>query len=126
MPYVADFFEEGRGLLFTGTGLVTAPEIVQAKKGLDSDRLKQIVYAICDLSEVEELRLSPDEIRAISRIDLELARIVPGAVVALVSPRADIYGLSRMWQVLVEDTGWVVAIFMSMDEAEKWVRSRTA
>jgi len=125
MPYDSKFVDGDRGLHMTGSDVVTAQEILTAKRALDKDKLKQLAWAICDLKSVAELRLSPDEIRDIAALDVEMARMAPQVVVALVAPRADIYGLSRMWQVLVEDTGWVVAIFLSFDEAKTWVRTRT-
>ena len=83
MPYASEFTSEGRGLLFTGSGVVTAQDILAAKKSLDPERLKNIAWAICDLRETTELNVTSDEVRRIANMDKDLARITPGAFVAL-------------------------------------------
>lgn len=124
MPYTAEFIDNGRGLQLTGHGIVTAADIKNAKKGLAHEALKNVRYAICDLRTADDLKVSMEEMREIARLDMELSRIIPDAVVALVAPRTDIYGLSRMWQTLVEDTKWPTAIFLSREEADRWVQGR--
>ena len=34
------------------------------------------------------------------------------------------YGLSRMWEVLSDQSGWEMQIFRSRAEAERWIQQR--
>jgi hypothetical protein len=49
---------------------------------------------------------------------------VEGLLVALVAEQSTALGLARMWEAVVEGTGWETKISPSRAEAETWIRTR--
>jgi hypothetical protein len=47
---------------------------------------------------------------------------VPNMLVAIAAPRDYAFGMARMWQAFVEDTGWNTAVFRSRAAASDWLR----
>jgi hypothetical protein len=119
--------QDGGGLLFICTGNVTAKDLLDAKDRLleTPTRLQECRFAIVDLGLASSLELSPDEVRKIADRDRELAVITrPGLPVAVLAPNDVAYGLARMWEVFVENTGWETIIFKTREEGEDWVRQK--
>ena len=49
---------------------------------------------------------------------------MPGLLVALVAERSVVFALARMWEAFIEGIGWDTKIFLSLAEAQDWVRIR--
>jgi hypothetical protein len=115
--------EEGRGLMFVGSGCVTWREIYEAKTELAArkDIVRPVPFAIIDLEAITALQLDAEELRQLASIDLFLATLSPGAVVAVVAPQDHVFGMARMWEVFAEPTGWRIRVFRSREEACAWV-----
>jgi hypothetical protein len=127
MPVNVASMQNGAGLLFICTGNVTAKDLLGAKDRLleTPTRLQECRFAIVDLELASSLQLSPDEIRKIADRDRDLAAVTrPGLPVAVLAPNDVAYGLSRMWEVFVENTGWETIIFRTRKEGEEWVRQK--
>ena len=123
MPFATEFIEQGRGLVLTGSGLITARDIHDVKTALlaQESLLRQVAYAIVDLKAVTELKLTAAELRGLVKLDLHLAKLLPHAAVAIVAAADHPFGMARMWEVLAEDTGWQTAVFRTRAQAEAWV-----
>ncbi|HVK11815.1 MAG TPA: hypothetical protein VM597_23785 [Gemmataceae bacterium] len=128
MPATLDVVDDGRGYLITGTGVLTAPDILTIKSGVESDPAdhSHLAYWLVDLSGVAEIRLTGQDVRSIVDIDRRLARRMPAAVVAVVAPGDAAFGLSRMWEILAEGIGWPTGVFRDRTEAETFLLARTA
>jgi len=126
VPFVNTFISEGTGLHQVGEGVVTGAEILAAAASIAQagDRARKIRFSLVDLTAVTDFRVNPDDIRLISRQGATIALLTPTAVVAIVAPMDDAFGLSRMWQTLVEDTGWQTAVFRERAQAVTWLRDR--
>ena len=127
MPVSVASIQDGAGLLFICTGNVTAKDLLDAKDRLleTPTRLQECKFAIVDLGLASSLKLSSDEVRKIAEKDRELAVITrPGLPVAVLAPNDLAYGLARMWEVFVENTGWETIIFRVREEGEDWVRQK--
>jgi hypothetical protein len=129
MPVSVASMQDGAGLLFICTGNVTAKDLLDAKDRLleTPTRLRECRFAIVDLGLASSLQLSADEVRKIADRDRDLAVITrPGLPVAVLAPTDVAYGLARMWEVFVENTGWETIIFKIRDEGEDWVRQKAS
>jgi hypothetical protein len=127
MPYTTELIDGGRGVLHVGTGVLTGAEILAGARAAHSapGRVGKFTHGLTDLSGVTELRLTAEEVRRISEENRITARIaVPGAPVAIVATSELVFGMARMWEVHVEDTGWTTRVFRSRAEAEAWLRGR--
>ena len=128
MPVTTRFTDSNRGFRTTGTGVLAGAELVKAKLALEADEaaVRGLAFAICDFSEVTQIELTSDDVKTIAEIDVRLSAWAPDVVVAVIAPRDAVYGMSRIWEVLAEPTGWPIGIFRRAVDAERWVQSTLA
>jgi hypothetical protein len=117
--FYTTFTEEDTCLLCVGVGTVNASEILEAKAALDLNRLKEILFAIVDLQEATDLRLTVSDLAI---VDQALSKVAPNACVAVVAPRDLHFGLARMWEIFVQATKWNTHVFRTSAEACSWAR----
>lgn len=110
-------------MCFVGTGVVTAEDLCRATLALSKSKevARRITFGFVDFEAVTRLQLDTADLRRLVEIDLQLAALVPDAVVAIAAPKDHMYGLARMWEVLAEETGWKTGVFRSSREACLWV-----
>ena len=123
MGFVTEFIEDGRGIQFTGSGVLTGRELIDSKKALleTPERLRPLEYAIILLDDVTSLPATTHEIRDLADHDVRISRINPSIIVAVVAPSDHLFGMARMWETVAEETGWSMAIFRSRHEADAWI-----
>ncbi len=124
MPYSTEVIDGGRGILHVGRGIVSGEELIASAKGV-FEMVKggsSPSYALADLSEVVDLRVSAEEIRRNAEINIQISKYIRDGKVAIVAPRDHIYGIARMWQAYSEETGWITQIFRSKGEAIEWIK----
>ena len=124
MSYTTEFIDGGRGVLHVGTGVVHGDEI---HAGAMEDhrveaRARALRFGLVDLTDVTELRITSEHVRAIAAESHITARLASHVSVAIVAPRDAIYGMARMWEILVEGTGWDIRIVRLREEALDWLR----
>ena len=125
MPLSTEFRSDGRGLELVGSGVLTAQEILEAKRALlrSPERLKDLHYALIDVSNITELRVTHDDVLEFVTADMQIALIVPRQMaVAVVAPTDLAFGVARMWEGFAEVTRWNRHVFRSRAEAEPWLR----
>ena len=121
------FVQNGLGLLFIASGLLTRSDLIESKNRLleSRERIKQCVYAIVDLFGVSSTELSASDVADIAEHDERIAAVIkPGAIVAIMAPKDSDYGLGRMWETLAENTGWETKVFRSREQGSAWLRAR--
>jgi hypothetical protein len=119
--------QAGTGLLLICSGEVTSKDLIDAKKRLkvSPQRIHECRYAIVDFVLVSELKLSASEVRELAEQDIRIAALlVPGLVVAVVAPTEATFGLSRMWQVLAETTGWETTVVRTREDGQDWIQQK--
>ena len=126
MPYETRLVDGGKGTLRHGSGILTNSELLAAclRFSNEPEETRHIRYMLADFSEVMELQLTPDAIHYAAELNRRSAEISPGMFVAIVAPGPLAYGLSRMWQMLMQDTMWKSAVFHQRAEAIHWLREQ--
>jgi hypothetical protein len=128
MPIEVRDLDEGVGILIVGTGIVTDKEYVDAHKKYlmqDEDKLKKYRYSLSDYTGVTKAATSTEAITLIANLCKRVAKISPEAVVVAVVANQDmIYGLARMSQILMDETGWEHQVFRNREDAESWIKKR--
>ena len=126
MPLFTTFTDDGTGLLRTGKGLVTGADFLAADAELLASQaaMRRLRYVLMDFSETTEFRAIPEEVRSLARLDGRVSEYATNISVAIVAPRDQEFGMSRMWEVFVEGTGWQTAVFRDRAEAVAWLRQR--
>jgi hypothetical protein len=127
MPITIEGRQEGVGVIYHCHGDMTIDDFFQAGIGFLAfpERIKKWQYCIIDLTSVGAMRIHFDDIRALVEQNKRIAAVAqPGPLLAVASPSDPAYGLSRMWEVLMEQIGWETMTFRSRPEAEAWIRQR--
>src|SRR5262245_38319751 len=127
MPFSTTITPDGTGILRKGWGVITGAELAAAESELFNAPeidLGKIRYALVDLSQVTEVRVSADEVRTVARVDEKLSTRNAALSVSIVAPHDVAFGLSRMWQMVSENTGWHSHVFRDRAGAVAWLRER--
>lgn len=127
MPIEIRDMDGGIGNLIVGAGEVTEEEYIDAlKKHLtqNRDKFKKYRYSIIDFTKVTEASVSSKAISLIANLCKGAAKVNPDPVVAVVANQELIYGLSRMWEMLCEETKWKIMVFRSRDDGVAWLKER--
>jgi hypothetical protein len=114
-------------LILVYSGQVSDREMldVRATFGNDSPEMQKCRFLLVDLTDAALAQISTDALKELAGLHNVLAEhTFTGMPVAIVAPRDVEYGLSRMWQVFVEENGWETMVFRSRTEAERWLPQR--
>jgi len=127
MPIDIEGRQNGVGVIYNCRGALTIDDFFQA--GLSflayPEGIKLWRYCIIDLTDVESMNISSGDIRVVVEQNKRIAEIAaPGALLAVASPRDLGYGLSRMWEALMDEVGWETTTLRSRAEAEHWMEKR--
>jgi hypothetical protein len=121
------YLRDGTFIHSTAHGVVTDAELRDhVQEMYESDaRTRRYRCALQDFSRVEEIKISSDAIREVAAMNLEAAKLVPpGAAVAIVASNPLMYGLGRMWEAWVAESGWRTRVFEDCGEAERWLEEQ--
>ncbi|HOF41199.1 MAG TPA: hypothetical protein PLD73_14100 [Candidatus Hydrogenedentes bacterium] len=103
--------------LFTGSGVLTVEDLLavfDAYSAAGPTRLE-----LYDFLQVTQTRLTGEDIRRISMIGVtKSSERIPGSKTVLVAASPDVYGLSRMYQLLgeVEGVVWDVEVHRTLQD----------
>ena len=118
---------EGAGIVFECEGAATGRDMLKATESLRSspEKLKQWMFGLIDLTKTTSTDYTTADLRALAEVDKALSQLArKGAVIAVVAPLDVHYGLSRMWQALVEGTVWETMVFRTRTDADSWIREK--
>jgi hypothetical protein len=123
MPVKINILQDGMGIEFISSGIVTGKEIIEANKKIyTKEQLLRLRYKIIDRSTCTEYRVSTDEMKIIANQDVEASKINNNITILLVSSTSVQYGMTRMWQVLSEDTGFKSVIFRDRESVNAYLK----
>ncbi len=124
MPYTTSYVDDGKGLLKTGSGVVTGLELISGAlaQSLDDERNRKIRYALVDFSTTVEMKATPTDIRRMVEMNRRTAAMSPNAIVAIIAPAPLPYALARLWHTFSGDLGWKANVFHARPDAVAWLR----
>lgn len=115
------------GLLVTCTGDLNAKDLSLEMSSL-RDRFPNLsswYFAVADLADIGQLNVSATEFDLLVEQHLKLSQFTrPQLLVAVIARSEIAFGISRMWQVSSEATGWESQVFRERGPAEAWLRAR--
>ena len=124
MPVTWHLDESGL-LTVTGTGTVTDEEYLEAHKGFlaATAPLKSPRRSLADWSGVTTLLLTGGAVRASAGLIGDGPRLRGGDHrIVLVATTPAVFGMCRMWQTLMSESGIECAVMRSREEALAWLR----
>ena len=128
MPIKVKCLDNGLGVLFIGEGIVTGDDIINSNRKIFSskERMKKYKYGLIDYSNITQFKVSNSEIAIIASQDEKASEYISDGVVAVAAKKDLEFGLNRMWQIIVENTGlqWETMVFRDIDAAERWIKER--
>jgi hypothetical protein len=128
MPIQVKYLDNGIGIMFVGVGIVTGDDIINANMEVFSseEKMKNYKYGFIDYSVVSHLNASTSEIEHMTSQQLKASEFIPNAVLAFVATKDLEFGLTRMWEMIAENTGlqWETMAFRNREKAEIWLKDR--
>jgi uncharacterized membrane protein (DUF2068 family) len=123
MALATEYIDDGRGLLHTGSGIVTGQELVNSAAQVLHDIRGglPICYALIDLTDIAGFEVSSENIRDVAKINLSMAEVIGPARVAVVAAHDIAYGMARMWEAYAHTTAWQTQVFRDRIAAENWL-----
>jgi hypothetical protein len=121
------FLHGGVSVHRIASGDVTGQDFVAADNELLAmpEQLARCRYVIMDFTSISRMNISGADVRQIADLEQRMAAVQPHVTVAIVAPTDVAFGMSRMWEVLAEKTGWETMVFRTRPEAEEWVGQKS-
>jgi hypothetical protein len=128
MPILIENKDSGQGVVFVGKDTVSGQDIIDANTKILTfkEGMKNSKYCIVDYSNITEYEVSTSEIKIIASQDKEVALYLPDYIVAIVAKENHEFGVSRMWEAIIEINGlnWETMVFRGRDDAEQWIKTK--
>ena len=122
MPIKINILENGTGIEFISSGVITGKEIIEANKKIYTpEQLSILKYKIVDRTTCVEYLVTPEEIQDIVKQDYQASKINKDVTTIMVSPTKLQYGMTRMWQILSEEVPWKSEIFENREDANDFI-----
>ncbi len=127
MPFDIVDVDGELGSLLTATGTIGGEEYIEAVRGhltQDPERYRKYRYSLSNYRDVDEIGVETTAVATVAELCKQAAAVNPDAIVAVVAKRDLVFGLSRMWEMMTEGTGWEIHVFRTAEEAREWIRER--
>ena len=116
---------KSNGVLITCTDIVNGSELLKSNSGsykhVYPDGLK---FQLVDYSDTTELRLTSKQIEALAAQDSEYLICNPPYIGVLVAKSDFIYGMCRMWQIILDNTPFDTFVARTYQQALEWLHSK--
>lgn len=118
MPILIKYTDD-KGVVFKGEGIVTYDDLRRANDIIyaNDEKIRSIAYQLIDLSAVDGIDLSNDELERIGQQDQNAFNINPEMRIAVIGPEDLTFGLARVWEVFACELGGQRACEIFRDEA---------
>jgi hypothetical protein len=122
------YFDGGKGVLWRASGTLTGEDLLSANKEMFSRDFvaEPYHYGLFDSTDVTEVKISADTMRENATQDVLEARRMPKFVYAIYAKSHVTFGLGRMWEALVGESGWVTHTFGKRSDAVEWLKAQVA
>lgn len=128
MPTKYKYLDNGLGILLIGEGILTGEDIIHSNREIfaSTERMKKYKYGLIDWLDVTQVNISTSEIEIMVSQNEKASEYVSDVVVAVAAKNDLAFGLSRMWEIIVETTGlqWETMVFKDRDSVENWIKHK--
>lgn len=119
--------DNGLGNLIFGEGEIAADEyyeVIMQHLSKPDEQLKKYIYSISDYAAVTSAEIGLSHITKIAQKSIEVSKINPGVIVAIVASNSIVYGMAKIWSGLAKLTGWTMNVFRTREEADTWMKKK--
>ncbi|MDF1578846.1 MAG: hypothetical protein RQ753_08050 [Desulfurivibrionaceae bacterium] len=125
MPIRINFLDGGAGIEFVVTGTLTGAEILAANRQVYTrENLLRLKYKVIDRTACAKYLVTSKEIENIAEQDRAAAAINRDITIIIVAADDLQFGMTRMWQVFIEDIGFHSEIFADRAAADAYIAER--
>ena len=127
MPIKISDLDGGLGNLILGSGVIDDKEYLKAFREhlmQDAAKFRRYRYSLGDWTQVTQVNVTNDAIHQIADLCKKVSSVNPDAVVAVAAKSDVVFGLSRMSQLLMDETGWEHKVFRNREDAEEWIKAK--
>jgi hypothetical protein len=122
MSYQFEIDRSERVVYFSASGVFTSEELFSCIQEVVADPDFEPGYNhLVDLREVEQHVTRGEEIARRVAFDKAMAERIGNAKFALVSSALQVYGMTKMYEILAKEAPFDVQTFVSMSEARLWL-----
>lgn len=122
MPIEIEYIDNGTGLIFKAIGKVTGTQVIEHNKKVHAnDNFKSLKYWIVDRSSCTEYLINAEEVSELAKLAKDAARQNSNLIMALVSETDLQFGMSRMFEAQISQTGFRTKVFRDRKSAEEWI-----
>jgi hypothetical protein len=113
-----------KGAVLAGSGRLKGSEFLAANEELFARDFvaDPLLYVLFDADQATAIDVTSDDVRDIANQDLRVSHQLPHLIVAIYAQEKLTFGLARMWQVYVAQSGWETAVFQDRTEAVNWLK----
>ena len=120
MAYMTEW--ENKGVCWKYHGIVTGTELLRSNLDIYGDeRFDEMRYQIIDLTEIEGLKVSEEDMKRIAAYDEAAAITNPYVKVAVVATDRAAQELSSFYDNESAESPWKTMLFNTVDEARLWI-----
>ena len=117
----------GLGNQIFGSGIINDDDYLAALRNhlmQDKTKFSKYRYSLADWTQVTQVNVSSEAIQIIANLCIKVSTVNPDPVVAVVAKSDLVFGLSKMSQILMDETGWEHKVFRNREDAEEWIKHR--
>ena len=124
MPYQIVYSENPLGVVTTFSGIITDENLIQSciDRALEEDILKDLIYIMDDFSSVSEFKVTSEGVKKCAEVSVAASMLNNKIIHVAIMPSDLLYGMARMWQAYIDETGWTSNIVRSREDAEQWLQ----
>ena len=125
MPIEIQYTEDKLGVVFCAVGKVTGQDILAKQNEIyQSDRFPRLRYWIVDRSRCTAYNVNADEVIQMAANDNQAAQINPNLLMALISENDLQFGVSRMFELQLDEERFDTMVFRSREAAHAWIKEK--
>ena len=121
-------FTEDHGVIFRGSGVVEGAETTALNAELIETILngRPVLYQLVDLTQVDDFRSSPDEMKRLAVQDAEILKRCPNMVIAIAVNDSAAFGMNRMYGSYLDVYSQAshTGMFKECEPALRWIQKK--
>lgn len=127
MPVSFVFENNGRGVVVTAVGEILDGELSSVSKSVYcSEVLSKLKYQIIDLTNVDSVNTTPEQIQLLAARNIAAAKESEGLAMAVIVSNGLMESLVRLWRFYAQDEMLQVSVFKDRMSATNWLETLDA
>jgi hypothetical protein len=117
----------GLGTFILGSGVLDDEEYLETFRMLllqDEIKFRKYRYSLCDWTQLIQVNISINAAQEVANLCKIASSVNSNLVIGVVAKSDLAFGLSRMSQILMVETGWDHKVFRNRGDAEEWIKAK--